>query len=207
MAIAELNQIFQDHCKYQFSNGNELVIKEDENVGQGNVLKKVTIHHCSNELIAIKLDHYFPLTKYFRATTPNINKGCDSVLIVNDVDNQLILFCELKSFSRNKADVANKFICSSSFIKYVNMILVSVYNIDISTFNTAGITFKLKTQSRIQKSAVRPGNNIEFENTNYEFNGKSVQVLEVVKSSSSNFKIPFQSLIDNVRIQTLRNWP
>lgn len=208
MAISELNKIFIDHCKYTLNSSNELTIKEDENLGSGaDVLKKVVIKHCNLEVLAIKLDKYNPTSKYFKMTTPDINKGCDCVIIINNFNSSnYILFCELKSKTIDKKDVANKFICSSSFIKYVNNILIGIFNKSISDYQTAGITFKLKN-TRIKKHRVRPQNSYEMTNDNYSYKGKTIQVLEISKHSASNFTIPLPAMVNGIRSKQMKNWP
>lgn len=209
MAIEELNQMFVNQCKYTLNEFNEITIKENENLGSGDdVLKKVTIKHCLPSLIAIKLDKFNPTSKYFKTATPDINKGCDCVVIVTDYEDQnYILFCELKSKSINKKDVANKFVCSSSFIKYINNILIGVYNKTISDYQTAGITFKL-SNNRIRKARIRPQqNDFDITNDNYSYKGKSIQVLEISKSSPKNFNLPLSLLINKIRPKKMKNWP
>jgi len=208
MVINSIKEIFKNNSELP-ALSSTLIIKETENSHLENTLKKITLKNIkSQEFVCYKLDKHVPLTKYFEGTnSKGINKAVDAVLFYLENNIGYILFFELKSFTLNKKEVANKYFASTAFIHQICYLLKNVYDENITNFNASAIVFSLNQKNeRVKKFGMRP-DIPTFKNTNYTNTKKSIQVLEISKNNGDNFSVPIDKILNEARHKPFKNWP
>lgn len=210
MSVSIFKEILDNNSVINVCNGL-LTIKEIDNDRYKGKLREVTITNLLiNELCSYKMDLHHPLSKYLsKQNNRGINRGVDAVLILEKgINNNYIIFFELKSNKVKTSEVANKYFASTSFIHHINLLLEKFYDKSISSYSASAVLLSLKSyNNRLKKLEMRP-DELSYENKIYKNSiGKAIQVLEIKKNTSSNFKVSINNILNESRFKSFKNWP
>ena len=117
-------------------------------------LKGIIIDKISNNFFAFKLDSNIcpNISPYINRTTPNINKGCDCILLYKKEERLFLFFIELKSNDYSKSEVKSQLIASQCFFVYIKELLDKFYNNIIDNITIINILYTSKNF----KTSIRP---------------------------------------------------
>ncbi len=112
------------------SNQRRLLIKERNNVGTHG-LSEVFVNGITEDTIAFTLDKTNKkLSECLRASPDGPNKVCDAIIVLKQLENFYIVFCELKS--GNTGGHEKQLMSADAFMDYVCSLLKHFYQTNLS---------------------------------------------------------------------------